>query len=144
MPDTFAILALRRKRARIAGEIDQAERRIEPLRAALAHRDAVLRLFDATSNPELIPAIRPSTRGTLFRHGEQMRLILDALREAEGPLRTRPITEYDILAKGLPTDDWRVREGIADQVRIALGRLERRGLVRRVVMAPEVWWELVR
>jgi len=36
------------------------------LRASLAHLDAVLRLFDATSNPELIPAIRPTTRGTFF------------------------------------------------------------------------------
>jgi hypothetical protein len=124
-------------------EIEQAERRIEPLRAALAHIDAVLRLFDATSNPELIPAIRPTTRGTFFRHGEQVRLIFDALREAKGPLRTRPITEYVMLAKGLPADDWRVREGIADQVRIAPKRLEKRGRVWRMIVAPKTWWELV-
>ena len=143
MPDTFAILALRRKRARVAGEIDQAERRIDPLRAALSHLDAVLRLFDAVRDPELIPAIRPTTRGTFFRHGEQMRLCLDALREANGPMRARSVAEYAMLAKGLPTDDSRVREGIVDQVRIALTRLEKRGLLRRVVLAPEVWWELV-
>lgn len=51
---------------------------------------------------------------------------MDALREAKGPLRARPITEYVMLAKGLPVDDWRVREGIADQVRVALTRLEKR------------------
>jgi len=32
---------------------------------------------------------------------------------------------------------------MTDQVRIALTRLEKRGHVRRVVVAPEVWWELV-
>jgi hypothetical protein len=143
MPDTFAILGLRRKRARIAGEIAQAERRIEPLREALAHLDAVLRIFDATSNPELIPAIRPTTRGAFFRRGEQMRLCLEALREAKGPLRARSVAEYAMLEKGLPVDDRRVCEGIADQVRIALTRLERRGVVRKVMVAPEVWWELV-
>ncbi|HVC61916.1 MAG TPA: hypothetical protein VND19_16340 [Acetobacteraceae bacterium] len=143
MPDSFAILALRRKRAHLAGQIDQAERRIDPLRAALAHLDAVLRLFDATSNPELIPTIRPTTRGTFFRHGEQMRLCLEALREAGKPMRVRSVTEYAMLAKGLPVDDARVREGIADQVRIALGRMEKRGLVRRVVREPEGWWEVV-
>jgi hypothetical protein len=143
MPDTFAILGLRRKRAHLAGEIEQAERRIEPLRVALAQLDAVLRLFDATSNPELIPAIRPTTRGAFFRRGEQMRLCLEALREAKGPLRTRGVAEYAMLAKGIPTDDACLREGIGEQVRVALARLERRGMVRKVIVAPEVWWEPV-
>lgn len=93
------------KRAHIAGEIEQAERRVDPLRTALAHLDAVLRLSDATSNFELIPAIRPTIRGTFFRHGEQMRLCLEALREAKGPMRTRSVTEYAMTAKGLPTDE---------------------------------------
>jgi hypothetical protein len=53
MPDTFAILALRRRRAHLAGEIEAAERRITPLRTALAHLDAVLRLFDPQRPREL-------------------------------------------------------------------------------------------
>ena len=140
--DTFLIMGLRRKRARLAGEIEAGERRLAPIRETLAQVDALIRLFDG-SNPELIPSIRPAVRGLFFRHGEQTRLILDALREAKGPIRTRPITEYIMLAKGLPVDDWRVREAIANQVRIALGRLEKRGMVRRVMREPEVWWELV-
>jgi hypothetical protein len=142
MPDTFAILALRRKRAHLAGEIEAAERRIAPLRATLVQLDAVIRLFDATSNPELIPAIRPARRGLFFRHGEQMRLCLEALREAGGPLRARSVAEYAMLAKGLPVDDAEVRTVIIEHVRMALIRLERRGLVRKVIVAPEVWWEL--
>ena len=118
--------------------VEQAERRIDPLRTALAHLDAVLQLFDATSDPELIPAIRPTVRGTFFKHGEQMRLCLEALREAKGPMRARAVAEYAMLAKGLPVDDRHMCEGIADQVRIALTRMERRGTVRRVIVAPEV------
>jgi hypothetical protein len=71
-----------------------------------------------------------------------MWLYLEALREAKRPMRTRSVAE-DMMAKGLPPEDGHVREGIADQVRIALTRLDKRGVVRRVIVAPEVWWELV-
>ena len=47
-----------------------------------------------------------------------------------------------MLAKGLPVDDVGVRATIAERVRRALTRLEKRGLVRQEVLAPEVWWEL--
>jgi hypothetical protein len=143
MPDTFAILALRRKRAHLAGEIEAAERRIVPLRATLAQLDAVIRLFEPNGNPELIPSIRPSQRNLFFRHGEQMRLCLDALRDKGGPMQARSVAEYAMLMKGLPVDDKEVRTTITEQVRWGLSRLERRGLVRRVIVAPDVWWELV-
>ncbi len=44
-------MGLRRKRARIAGEIEAAERKLIPKREALAQIDALLRLFDPGSNP---------------------------------------------------------------------------------------------
>ncbi|MGH7041891.1 MAG: hypothetical protein ACREFY_07145 [Acetobacteraceae bacterium] len=135
-------MGLRRKRARIAGEIEATERKLTPLREALAQVDAVLRLFAPASNPELIPAIRPAARCLFFRHGEQMRLCVVALREAGGPARARQIAEYAMLAKGLPADNAAVRTAITVQVRIALGRLEKRGKVRRILNAPETWWEL--
>jgi hypothetical protein len=120
MPDTLAILALRRKRAHLAGEIEAAERRIAPLRATLAQLDAVIRLFDATGNPELIPAIRPVRRGLFFRHGEQMRLCLEALREAGEPLRgAQSVAEYAMLAKGLPVDDTEARTVIIEQAHMS-------------------------
>jgi len=141
--DTFLIMGLHRKRARLAGEIEAAERKIARARKALAQVDALIRLFEG-GNPELIPAIRPVSRCLFFRHGEQMRLCMDALREAGRPLQARAIAEYAMLAKGLPVDNARVRENITDQVRIALTRLEkRRGRVRRIIRAPETWWELV-
>jgi hypothetical protein len=143
MPDTFAILALRRKRARLAGEIEAAECRLVGLRLSLAQIDAVIRIFEPASNPELIAAIRPAGAcGLFFRHGQQTRLALDALRKAGGPMRARSVAEYAMTAKGLPVDAGEVRAKITEQVRTALGRLEKRGMVRRVVVAPETWWEL--
>ena len=140
--DTFVIMGLHRKRARLAGEIEAAEGSLAKQREALAQVDAVIRLFDARSNPELIPAIRPTPRCLFFRHGEQMRLCVSALREAGRPLRAAAVARYAMLAKGLPVDDWRVDQEVADRIRIALGRLAKRGVVRRIVVAPETWWEL--
>lgn len=80
-------MGLRRKRARLAGEIESIERHIIAKREALAHVEAVLLIFEPASNPELIASIRPAPRGLFFRHGEQSRLCLEALREARGPLQ---------------------------------------------------------
>ena len=76
MGDTYAILALRRKRAHLAGKIEAAECAIARDRAALAALDATIHLFEPETNPELIPAIRPTRHGLFFRHGEQTRLCL--------------------------------------------------------------------
>lgn len=140
--DTFVIMGLRRKRARLAGEVDATERKLAKQRAELAQVDAVIRLFEPHTNPELIPAIRPTPRGLFFRHGEQVRLCLSALRKAGKPLRAAAVTEYAMLAKGLPVEDRHARAEIAEQIRTALYRLEKRGVVRRIIRAPEAWWEL--
>lgn len=136
-------MGLHRKRARLAGEIEVAERRLAKQREVLAQVDAVIRLYEPQRNPELIPAIRPCGRCLFFRHGEQMRLCRDALREAGQPIKARAVAEYAMAAKGLPADDWRVRDVIIEQVRIALRRLERKGAVRRIIRTPDTWWELV-
>jgi hypothetical protein len=57
-------------------------------------------------------------------------------------MRARSVAEYAMLAKGLLVNDVGVRSTIAEQVRWALMRLEKRGLVRRVIVSLEVWCEL--
>jgi len=142
MRDTYAIMALRRKRAYLAGEIAQAERQLADKRKALATLDATIQLFEPTSNPELIPAIRPTRRGLFFRKGEQMRLCVAALRQAGCPLSARQVAERAMGAKGLPVDNAPILGTITVQVRVALGRLERKGTVRKIISRPDAWWEL--
>ena len=142
MGDTFAIYALRRKRAHLAGEIEAAQRSIMRQRDVLATLDAVIRLFEPASNPELIPAIRPVSRRSLyFRHGEQPRLCVSALREAAKPVTTRHVAEYVMEAKGLVVEP-AVRVALVEGVRSCLARLAGKGVVRKIVEWPEVWWEL--
>jgi hypothetical protein len=143
VPDTFAISALRCKRAYLAGEIETAERDLARKREALANVDAVILLFEPESHPDLIPARRATKRGLFFRHGEQQRLCLAALREASAPLPARRVAESAMQAKGLPIDNGRVRGRIVEQVHVALGRLEAKRQVRRIVSQPVTWWELV-
>jgi hypothetical protein len=142
MGDSFAIYALHRKRARMAGEIEVAQQAINRQREALATLDAVIRMFEPASNPDLIAPIRPVSRRYLyFRRGEQMRLCLSALREADKPISVRDVAEFAMAAKGL-SPEARVRVQITEQVRTALGRLAAKGLVRKLVDWPETWWEL--
>ncbi len=142
MADTYAIIALRRKRAHLAGEIEAAQRKIERQRETLATLDAVIKMFQPDTNPEMIAAIRPcSARCLYFRRGEQMALSMAALREAGKPASTRYIADYAIAAKGLNPDK-RVRDTITENIRQALGRLAKRGLARKIVVWPDTWWEL--
>ena len=47
-------------------------------------------------------AVRRSRRNLFFRHGEQMRLCLDALREKNEPMQAPSVAEYAMLMKGVP------------------------------------------
>src|SRR5208337_2535303 len=82
--NTFAVAALRRKRAHQAGEIGVAERAIAAQLETLATLDAAILLLDPAADPSAIRSIRPVRRCLHFRRGEQRRLCLDALRVAKG------------------------------------------------------------
>jgi hypothetical protein len=142
MGDSFAIYALRRKRARLAGEIGAAQTALNRQRDQLATLDAVIRMFEPDTNPELIAAIRPcSARCLYFRRGEQMRLCLAALREAGKPVSTRYVAEYAMGMKGLDPDP-KVRDKITENVRMALKRLAAKGITRKIIVWPDTWWEI--
>jgi hypothetical protein len=142
MGDSYAIHALRRKRARLAGEILEAQKSLAKKRGTLTTLDAAIRLFEPTLNPTTITPIRPSRPCCVyFRHGEQMALALSALREAGKPITCNEVAEYAIGAKGL-NPDHRVRAQIVENIRAALARLAVKGLTRKIVKWPDTWWEL--
>jgi len=65
--DAFATFALRRKLARIAGEIVDVERTWVRLRRTLDAVDSVLNLLEPTTGQELMPLVRSFRRGLYFR-----------------------------------------------------------------------------
>ena len=79
---TFAISALRDRRARLAGAIEVYDLRAARARQDMATIDATLRLFHPDADPNHIIPIRPRWRGIYFHNGERTRLCLEALRDA--------------------------------------------------------------
>jgi hypothetical protein len=142
MGNTFVISGLRAKRARLAGEIIQAQEVVARRTKELLALDAVIRLFIPDTDPEMIAPIRPSSRGLFFGYRELTRLCLTILREARTPLTLDSIIDRVIVAKGLPRDS-RLRKRIYEITRASLLRMAQRGTVRRVLDEPDQWWELV-
>jgi hypothetical protein len=101
----FAISALTRKRAELAGELRGLEARTAQLRADLLHLDATIRLLDPSAAPEAILPKRIVQRDDWFGPGELPRLVLDALRIAEGPMPVRALAEAIMLKRGMPPGD---------------------------------------
>lgn len=137
--DRYALSALRNKRAALASDIVQLERKLRHCRESLVHVDATLRLLDPSSEPESIPTKRPINRIKLFRQGELGRLILGALRKAEAPLSTAQLVKAVIAAGGHGEG---ARPTMAPRVRGNLAYQERRGMVLKRGNGSGVRWTL--
>jgi hypothetical protein len=99
--NTYAIPALKEKRAHIAGRVISLKKQIIRHKHELASLDATITLFDPSYKIGSIKAIKPNRRSKLFKMGELGRLIIDALRRAEGrPLDTRQVVTAVTVAIG--------------------------------------------
>jgi hypothetical protein len=136
----YAISALKNKRAVLAAEIVQLERQLRHRRESMQHVDACLRMLDPKLAVESIPNKRLPKHINLFRQGELGRLILGALREADGkPLRTPEIVAAIMRKNGIDSSP---RNAIRIRVRSNLGYLERRGKVAKLGERTSAQWRL--
>lgn len=120
--DRYALTALRKKRATIAGEIVQLERQVRHRKDMLQHVDACLRMLDPSIEVDSIPNRKPPQRIKLFRQGELGRMIIDSIRRNGGSSNIRDITTALLAAGGhgeeaRRTVTLRVRSNLAYQVR---------------------------
>ena len=86
--NTYAISALKRRRAEIDGERQACELRLRNLNEALCHLDATLATFLIQT---MIRSRYAPSAAMLFGGGKLTRLILDALRRSERPLTTAEV-----------------------------------------------------
>ena len=94
-----------RKRAELAGEIEDRAVALDQLRADLMHLDAAIRIMDPDAVPELIAPKLPRPQGCdWFGRGELSRMVLDVLREAARPLSSVEIARA-VLFVGTPTEE---------------------------------------
>ena len=128
MSDPQAMKALRARRLDIAGQVHDTERKLAKLRAALANLDAAMILL-TPDHPEGIPPRRDYRRTKYFARNELPRLVLDALREAKGPLSLGEIASYAIKTTG-------ISESAHEAVKGTLVPIMR-GLVKRGTVSTE-------
>jgi hypothetical protein len=146
MADPHIVSALREKRATVAGLIEKLERKIEQHRADLTHIDGVLRLFQPDRDPEEIRPKRTYARRTrYFARNELPRLVLGALRQADGKhIATDEIAGQIIQEKGFDAADTVMRKAIGEQALPVLRSFRRRGTVEQTGLGRGTRWQLVR
>jgi hypothetical protein len=144
MADPHVISALRDKRAIVTGLIEKLERKLEQHRADLTHIDGVLRLFQPDRDPAEIKPKRAYARRTqYFARNELSRLIMDAIRAANGALvTTDEIAGRVIETKGFDAADAALRGSIRDQVLAVLRAFRKRQTVEQTGLGRGVRWRI--
>ena len=138
--NTYAIPALKEKRAHIAGRVISLKKQIIKHQRELSSLDATIALFDPSYKVGSIKAINPQRRSKLFKLGELGRLIIDSLRRAEGtPLDTAQV----VVAVTAAIGQNKASEAILRAtVRSNLAYLARRGSVVKIGKSIETKWRL--
>lgn len=90
--NTYALPALKEKRAVIDGRIISLKKQITRHQKELASIDATIALFDATYRVGSIKPKRPRKRAKIVKQGEMGRHIIDALRRAGKALTSFEVT----------------------------------------------------
>jgi hypothetical protein len=142
-----SLVALIAKRAEIAGEITQLRATLRQRLIDLEHIDAAIRIFD----PEFdIQGIKPKAPAALYGisfRGEFVRIILDMMREAKGPVTTKEIATHVMRSRGLNTADAALLALFTRRTRGLLYHYRDRGMIRGVQGSEPGrrrfnWWEL--
>ena len=121
MAESHVIPALKRKRARIAGELAKAEKRREAMRDYLLALDNTLRIFGYDGDPADIKPVK--TRRHLFRRGELQRAIMGILR-VNGPVTDAELVERVFAMKGWDASNVDLRRTITERVKAVRKRLD--------------------
>jgi hypothetical protein len=134
--------ALTRKRAEIAGLIEQNRLSARRLMAELDHVDATIRIF----NPDVdIGRIRAKTAPPSQRavNGQVIAGVCDALRKATTPLSSEDIARRLMAGRGLDVENAELMKLMVNRVRPCLRTQRLQGLIRN---APHpsglLGWEL--
>ena len=138
--NTYAIPALKEKRAAIAGRIISLKKQIAKHHKELVSLDATIVLFEPSYRIGSIKPIRKQQRSKLFKLGELGRLIKDALRRANGgPLSTHEVVAAVAVAIGQGKGSEAV---LRATVRSNLAYMARRGSVVKIGKSFGCKWGL--
>lgn len=138
--NTYAIPALKRKRAELAGKVQALRKEIARHKKELDSIDATILLFDPEYKAGSVRPINPRKRSKLFKQGELGRHITDALRRADG----KPLTTHEVVTGVLSAigESEASRPSLTPSVRSNLAYMERRKAVVKSGDRLETKWRL--
>jgi hypothetical protein len=143
--NTYAISGLVKKRAEIAGDIENAQDALKKLVTDLEHLDAAILLFDPDYKIDDIKpkAFRPPEDWA--KRGEMSRVILDMLRNAREPMTARDIALSLMTLRGMDQADRRAVRKMTKRTGAALRHARDRGLLEsKEGPGMTVVWTLVK
>jgi len=104
MPDSHVLHALKEKRARIAGELVEANLRVVALKTDLASIDACLKIFDKNIEPWTIPAKSTRKPTGWLPKGACTRTALEILRETGEAMSSQELAACILQRFGKPLE----------------------------------------
>jgi hypothetical protein len=106
MPEKHVVSALVERRARVAGDLKQAELCVEALKADIAAIDACILMFKADYKIESIPTkITTGKNPAVLPKGTGSRKALEILRRAGEPLTAPELARRILISMGRETTD---------------------------------------
>ena len=145
MAEPHVITALVRKRAELAGDIENAHEALRKMIHDLETVDATLLMFDPDYKVESIKpkAFRPPKDWS--NRGQMTRICLSILRQASEPLTSRDIAVQLLIERALDRDDQRLLRLMTKRVGVALRGQRDKGVVTGGEGPGQyVLWEMIR
>ena len=126
----YVLVGLVKRRAELAGDIENAHEALRKMVHDLEHLDATIQQFDPNY---LVEAIRPKA----FRppkdwanRGEMTRICLSILRMSAEPMTTRDIAYQLLMERALDKSDQRLLRLMTKRVGVAMRHQRDNGIVR--------------
>lgn len=141
----YVLTGLVKRRAKLAGEIENTHELLRKLVNDLENLDATILQFDPDYQVEAIrpKAFRPPKDWA--NRGQMTRIVLSILRQAAEPLTTRDIALELLVERALDKNDQRLLRLMSKRIGVALRRQRDNGAVR-ASQGPGQYmlWEMVR
>lgn len=145
MAEPHVVTALVKKRAELAGDIENAQEALRKMILTLEAVDQTLLAFDPDYRIETIKpkAFRPPDDWS--KRGQMTRIILGILKQAAEPMSARDIGLQLMLERGLGQEDHKLVRLMAKRCGVALRGMRDRGIAKSTEgPGMVVLWELFR
>lgn len=138
------VSGLMKRRAELAGQVEEVQARLRQLLNDIDNLDATLRIFQPDIDLEEIKPKPLPPRFPAYK-GEIARIVLTALRQTTGALTTRDLTIRVMTERGLNLKDKKLMGAMAKRTGACLESYRNRGLIKSERHAANViTWEIVR